>query len=86
MFGSSMQGRGKAGKKADKRSARAEKHEHEQLEPFSGKPLSTSLEYNMESIKKELGESQDIIFRELLLTDPGDTKALIVYVQGMVEE
>ncbi|HTG68324.1 MAG TPA: spore germination protein [Candidatus Udaeobacter sp.] len=86
MFGSSMQGKGKSGKKAEKRSARAGKHEHEQLEPLSNKPLSTSLEQNRETVKQDLGESQDIIFRELLLTDPGGTKALIVFVQGMVED
>ncbi|WP_169084499.1 spore germination protein [Paenibacillus sp. PL91] len=86
MFGASMSGRGKASKKANKKLARAEQLEQEQLDPFSDKPLFTSLEQNMETIKRELGESQDIIFRELLLNDIGHTKALIVYVQGMIDD
>ncbi|WP_082311061.1 spore germination protein [Paenibacillus sp. FJAT-27812] len=86
MSGSFMGGRGKASKKANKKLARAEKHEQEQLDAFSDKPLFTSLEQNSEAIKRELGESQDIIFRELQLKDVNQTKALIVYVQGMVDD
>ncbi|MGO4547535.1 spore germination protein [Paenibacillus sp. 2TAB23] len=86
MFGPGSQGKSKAGKKAMKSSPRAEKHEKEQLDPYENKPLSLSLSDNMESIKTELGESQDIIFRELTLVDRSQTKALIVYVQGMVDD
>ncbi|WP_139996910.1 spore germination protein [Paenibacillus paridis] len=80
------QGKGKADKKAGKRPAKAERHEQEQLDPFADKPLFKSLTQNLEAIKRELGESQDIIFRELLLTDVRRTKALIVYVQGMIDD
>ncbi|WP_224726766.1 spore germination protein [Paenibacillus vietnamensis] len=88
MFGSGsyLQGKRKSGGKSDKRSARAERHEQEQLQPFAGLPLGVSLEKNMELIKRELGESQDIIFRCLQLKDAESTKALIVYVQGMVDD
>lgn len=86
MFGSDIRGKGRGGKKADKRSVKAEQHEQEQLDPFSDKPLSTSLEQNRSIITKELGGSQDIVFRELQLADPGHTHALIVYVQGLVDD
>jgi len=86
MFRTYKQGNGNAGQKADKRITKAEMHEKEQLQPFAEKTLFTSLEQNMEIMKRELGESQDIIYRELQLTDRGHTKALIVYVQGMVDD
>ncbi|OMF37172.1 hypothetical protein BK133_06080 [Paenibacillus sp. FSL H8-0548] len=86
MFGTMGQGLGRAGKKTEKSSPEAERHEQEQLDPFAEKPLFSSLEQNMALIKQELGESQDIIFRELLLTDAKRTKVLIVYVQGMVDD
>lgn len=86
MFRTYKQGNGSAGKKADKRITKAEMHEKEQLQPFAEKALFTSLEQNMETMKRELGESQDIIYRELTLTDRGHTKALIVYVQGMIDD
>lgn len=86
MYKAQIRGKGKKGKDAEKRSSRAEKHEKEQLDPYADKPLSLSVEQNMEIIKKELGESQDIIFRELSLPDPNHTKIVIVYVQGMVDD
>lgn len=86
MFGSFRNGKGRGGKITDKRSAKAEKHEQQELDPFSNKPLSTSLQQNTVFINQELGESQDIIFRELQLMDAAHTNALIVYVQGMIED
>ncbi len=86
MFGSHITGRKKTGGKADKRSVRAEEHEQQQLEGYSKKPLSVSLKDNQVFIQQEMGESQDIIFRSIRLTDTGQTNVLIVYVQGMVDD
>jgi spore germination protein KA len=84
MFGSNMQknGKGKRQKQLDK----AAQHEREQLGAFENRPLSTSLQTNMELIKKELGESQDIIFRRLSLYGKDENEIMLVYVQGMVDD
>lgn len=86
MFGAYMKGKDKMDKKNNKRSVRAEKHEQDELAPFSDKPLSTSLEQNMTWIKRELGDAQDIMYRKLQLPNEAQTEILIVYIQGMVDD
>ncbi len=84
MAGGSLTKNGKG--KRQKQLAKAAQHEDEQLEAFSERPLSASLERNMELIQNELGESKDIIFRRLGLFGRNEQEVLLVYVQGMVDD
>lgn len=85
MFDSNKQKKRRFSKNADRRPLKAEHHEQQELELFLDKPISTSLQQNMDFLSRELGESKDIIFRQLQLMDASRTNALIIYVQGMVE-
>lgn len=86
MAGSYIQGKRKSRAKAEKRPAGAEKHEREQLDPMEGRPLAESIKQTIEVCKRELGESPDILYREIKLGDESHTDALIIYVQGMIED
>ncbi|MDQ0113595.1 spore germination protein [Paenibacillus harenae] len=80
------QGRRKSGGTDEKRLPKAVKHETEQLKRIEEMPLTASVKQNMEMCKKELGESPDIIYRELELNNGDNTPILLIYVQGMIDD
>ncbi|MGO4369771.1 spore germination protein, partial [Paenibacillus sp. MCAF20] len=86
MSGRIVQGRRKGGATDEKRLTKAVKHESEQMNRIADMPLTASLKQNMEICKNELGESPDIIYRELELNDSNHTPILLIYVQGMIED
>lgn len=86
MPGRMMQGRRKSGGTDEKRLPKAVKHETEQLNKIADMPLTTSLKKNMDMCKNELGESPDIIYRELVLNNSESTPLLLIYVQGMIDD
>ncbi|MBD2868350.1 spore germination protein [Paenibacillus arenilitoris] len=86
MVGRYKRGVGRAGKKTAKQSARAEKHEQQQLEPYADRPLFAELKQNRQFIAQQMGESADVIFREMQLMNSIRTNVLVVYVQGMVDD
>ncbi|MGO4538736.1 spore germination protein [Paenibacillus sp. 2TAB19] len=86
MSGRIVQGRRKGGATDEKRLTKAVKHESEQMNRIADMPLTASLKKNMETCKNELGESPDIIYREIELNDSNHTPILLIYVQGMIED
>ncbi len=86
MSGRMVQGKRKSGATDEKRLTKAVEHESEQMNRMADMPVTSSLKKNIEMCKNELGESPDIIYRELELNDAGNTPILIIYVQGMIED
>lgn len=85
MFGKMVWNKTKDSNK-DKRMPQAEQHEKEQHQQYAGMPLSSSLQSNADFIKQELGGSKDITFRRISLKEPAQGEALIVYVQGFIDD
>lgn len=66
-------------------------HPDGQAEPVDQKTyqdvrVSADLNYNLEVLKKILGQNDDIVFRRFFLGIAPDTQALMVYVDGMVDK
>lgn len=83
---------GSKGKKArksngdERRPPQAEKHEKEQLSAYEEVPVIADLSDMLDRIKSEMGNSDDLVVRQLRLSDHGQCDVAIVYIQCVVDE
>ncbi|HBI04122.1 MAG TPA: spore germination protein, partial [Paenibacillaceae bacterium] len=56
-----------------------------QQEQESKKPLSLSLDKNIQEIKNSLGNSSDLVIREISMGTKGEIRACIAYTDGLVD-
>lgn len=54
-------------------------------DPLLTKPLHTSLATNIDEIKTTMGNSSDLIIREMSIGTKGDIKACLIYTDGLVD-
>ncbi|QNK58300.1 spore germination protein [Paenibacillus sp. PAMC21692] len=90
MFGMYMSKKAGKDQKKERRSPGADKHVNEQMKDYEHQPIVPVLTELLDKIKKEMGESSDLIIRGLNLTDhqgkDGDKDIALVYIQGLVED
>ncbi|WP_042170211.1 spore germination protein [Paenibacillus gorillae] len=85
MFSDYMLSRGR--KKSKKQEDREKEVQQNQLGDYEQEPLSPVLAANIKQLQSEMGNSNDIVVRELSLEgEGGSIEAALIYVQGLVDE
>ncbi|MBB3109593.1 spore germination protein KA [Paenibacillus phyllosphaerae] len=56
------------------------------MQPYEGLPIDVSLQQALERIKGELGESADLIIRELAIGEANPIPAAVIYIQGLIDD
>ncbi|MUT65074.1 spore germination protein [Paenibacillus sp. NEAU-GSW1] len=78
--------RSRGSKQQNKKQAKSDQIEQQHLSDYENKKLSAKLDTNISELKAELGNSSDVVIRELELPGPFKAKAVLLYIQGLVDE